>query len=115
MKLSTKNLVIPTKEVNVVGFSESVTIYPIGGFALVKLKELATGLQGDEENPQKQEECVRFALKWGCKCSDEDLDYLIENALITSLELTKAIIDFSTEYNEAKLKESTLAKKKLKK
>lgn len=115
MKLSSKNLVIPTKEVNVVGFTDTVTIYPIGGFALVKLKELAAGLQGDEENPEKQEECVKFALKWGCKCSDEDVQYLIENALISSIELTKAIIDFSTEYNEEKFKESSLAKKKLKK
>lgn len=115
MLLSTKNLVIPTKEVNIVGFSDTVTIYPIGGFALIKLKELASALQGDEEDPKKQEECVRFALKWGCKCSDEDVTYLIENALISSLELTKEIIEFSSEYNEAKLKESSLAKKKLKK
>lgn len=115
MKLSTKNLVIPTKEVKIVGFTDTVTIYPIGGFALVKLKQLATGLTGDEENPEKQEECVRFALKWGCKCTDEDVQFLIQNALIASIELTKAIIDFSSEYNENKFKESSLAKKKLKK
>lgn len=115
MKLSTKNLVIPTKEVKITGFEETVTIYPIGGFALVKLKELAKGLQGDEENAEKQEECVKFALKWGCKCSDEDVQFLVENALISSIELTRAIIDFSSEYNEAKLQESSFAKKKLKK
>lgn len=115
MQLSIKNFKIPTKEVKVVDFEDSVTIYPIGGFALVKLNELASALQNDENNAEKQEECVRFALKWGCKCSDEDVQYLIENALISSLELTKEIIEFSSQYNEAKIKESSLAKKKLKK
>lgn len=115
MKLQIKNLVIPTKEVSVIGFKDTITIYPIGGFALIKLKELASDLQGDEENPQKQEECVRLALKWGCKCNDEEVQFLIDNALISSIQLTKEIIEFSSEYNDNNFKESSLAKKKSKK
>ena len=115
MLLDTKKLVIPTKQVQIVGFEDTVTIYPIGGFALIKLKQLATKLQDDSQSAESQEECIRFALKWGCKCSEEDINFLVENALISSLELTKAIIQYSSEYNDAKLKESSLAKKKQKK
>lgn len=115
MKLSVKDLVIPTKEIKVTGFKDTVTIYPIGGFALMKLKDLSAKLAKDKEDIETQEECVRFALKWGCKCSEEDIEYLIQNDLIASIEITKEVIEYASEYNEAKMKESDLAKKKLKK
>lgn len=115
MKLSVKDLVVPTKEIKVSGFKDTVTIYPIGGFALMKLQNLSSKLEKDKENIDLQEECVRLALKWGCKCSDEDIEYLIQNDLIACIEITKEIIEFASEYNEAKMKESELAKKKLKK
>lgn len=115
MRLSTKNCTIPTKEVKISGFEDTITIYPIGGFALMKLKSLSEALNKDVNNAESQEECVRFALKWGCKCEDDDINFLVENDLVTCIELTKQIIEFSGEYNEAKFKESDLAKKKSKK
>lgn len=115
MKLSVKDLVIPTKEIKVTGFKDTVTIYAIGGFALMKLQNLASKLEKNNEDIEAQEECVRFALKWGCKCTDEDIEYLIQNDLIACIEITKEVIEYASEYNQAKLKESDLAKKKLKK
>ena len=115
MKLSTKGLQIPTKEVNITGFEDTVTIYPIGGFALMKLQELSKKSSENENDAELQEQSVRFALKWGCKCADEDIDYLVQNDIVACMELTKEILEFSSEYNENKFKESELAKKKLKK
>jgi len=112
MKLSTKGFSIPTKEIKVTGFEDTVTIYPIGGFALMKLQEMFT--KGGED-ADSQEQSVRFALKWGCKCSDEDIEYLVQNDLVACFELTKEIIEFSGEYNQNKFKESELAKKNSKK
>lgn len=115
MKLSVKDLVVPTKEIKVSGFKDTVTIYPIGGFALVRLEKLSKKLAENSDDLETQEECVKLALKWGCKCTDEDIDYLIQNDLIVCMEITKEVLEFSSEYNEAKAKESDLAKKKLKK
>lgn len=114
MKLNTKSLNIPTKEIKITAFEDTVTIYPIGGFALIKLQKLAKTLDNIEEADDSIVEAVRFALKWGCKCEDEDIQFLIDNDLVTCMELTKAVIEFSGEYASAKMDESTLAKKKLK-
>lgn len=64
MKLTTKNLTVPSKEVEITGFENTITIYPIGGFALMKLKDLTSKLQQNEEDFEAQEACARFALKW---------------------------------------------------
>lgn len=115
MKLDVKKLSVPTKEVKIDSFEDTITIYPIGGFGLLKLKELSEKLSKEKENSDLQEECVRFALKWGCKCSDEDIDYLVENDLVACIQLTEKVIEFSSEYNQKKIDLSTLAKKNSKK
>ena len=115
MKLSTKEIVIPTKEVSITGFKDTVTIYPIGGFALMKIQSLFEKIKSSDDPSEFQEQCVRLALKWGCKCEDEDIQFLIDNDIFTCMELTKEIIEFSTEYNDLKTKESNVAKKNSKK
>ena len=115
MKLDIKALKIPTKEVKVTAFEETITIYPIGGFALIKLQKLAKSLDNLEDGDDTIVEAVKFALKWGCKCNDEEIDFLVENDLVTCMELTKEVIEFSGEFAGAKMDESSLAKKKLKK
>lgn len=103
---------IPTKEVKVDGFEDTITISPVSGFGLLKIKDLAEKFEKNKEDFETQEQMVKLALKWGCKCSDEDIDFLIENDLITCMSLAKEILEFSSDYNEAKIKESSLAKKK---
>lgn len=115
MKLDITSLKIPTKEVKISAFEETITIYPIGGFALIKLQKLAKSLDKLEDGDDAIVEAVQFALKWGCKCSDEEIQFLVENDLVTCMELTKAVIEFSGEYAGSKMDESALAKKKLKK
>lgn len=106
---------IPTKEVKIDGFEETVTISPIAGFGLLKIQDLAKKFEKDQSDIEVQEEMIKLALKWGCKCSDEDVNFLIENDLIACMTLTKEVMEFSAEYNQEKFKESDLAKKKLKK
>lgn len=115
MKLTTKNLSIPTKEITIDGFNETITIYPVGGFGLMSLQEYADALTKDPNNTTIQESIVRLALKWGCKCEEEDIQYLIDNDLFACLELSKAVIEYSAEYTAEKMKTSALAKKKSKK
>jgi hypothetical protein len=115
MKLTTKNLSVPTKEITIEGFNETITIYPVGGFGLMSLQEYADALAKDPNNTSIQESIVRLALKWGCKCEEEDIQYLIDNDLFACLELSKAVIEYSAEYTAEKMKTSSLAKKKLKK
>ena len=115
MKLTTKNLTVPTKEVTIDGFNESITIYPVGGFGLVSLQEYANSLSKEPDNMAIQEAIVRLALKWGCKCEEEDIQYLIDNDLFACLELSRAVIEYSAEYAGEKMKTTSLAKKKLKK
>lgn len=106
---------IPTKEVSVEGFEDTVTISPITGFGLLKIQDLAKKFEENKSDIEAQEEMVKLALKWGCKCTDEDIKFLIENDLIACMTLTKEVMEFSAEYNQEKFKESDLAKKKLKK
>jgi len=106
---------VPTKEIKVDGFEETVTIYPISGFGLIKLQKIAEKLEKDPENLDLQIEICKFSLKWGAKCTDEDIEFLIENDFITTMQLTKEIMNYSQEYNEEKFKESELAKKNYKK
>ena len=105
----------PTKEVKVDGFEDSITISPITGFGLLKIQELAKKFEENKENVEAQEEMVKLALKWGCKCTDTDIQFLIENDLLTCITITKEVMEFSTEYNQSKFNESELAKKKSKK
>ena len=106
--------VIPTKEVKIDSFEETVTISPITGFGLLKIKDLSEKFEKNKEDLEAQEQMVKMALKWGCKCSDEDINFLIENDLFACMQLTKEVLEFSSEYNEAKAKESSIAKKKSK-
>ena len=115
MKLTTKNLSVPTKEITIDGFEDTITIYPVGGLGLLSLQEYADALSADPGNISIQESVVKLALKWGCKCEEADIQYLIENDIFTCLEISKAVIEFSSEYAAAKMKTSSLAKKKLKK
>jgi hypothetical protein len=115
MKLTTKNLTVPTKEITIDGFNDTITIYPVGGFALMTLQEYADSLSKDPNNLVIQESIVRLALKWGCKCEEDDIQYLIDNDIFACLELSKAVIEYSAEYTSSKMVISNLAKKKSKK
>lgn len=115
MKLTTKNLSVPTKEITIDGFNDTITIYPVGGFGLISLQEYADALSKDPNNVTIQEAVVRLALKWGCKCDEDDIQYLIDNDIFACLEISKAVIEYSAEYASTKMQTTALAKKKLKK
>lgn len=114
--LDVKSLKVPKKEVKVKILDEEVDvdIYPICGFGLTKLEKLSSDLKKDSDDVEVQEKLVRLAIKNGTKCDDETVDFIIENDMFASMELTQAILEYSGEYNQKKMEESTFAKKKAK-
>ena len=114
MKLNLKGIKIPTKEISVkiVDTEMEITIYPIGGFGLLKLQKLFKKLQDDPENIDTQVELIKFALTNGAKGEPDDVNFLIENDLTAAMQLTENILQFSMEYSEEKSKQAELAKKK---
>ncbi len=115
MKIDISKFNIPSKEIKVPLFEEEVTIYPITGLGLLKIKKLSEAFEKDVENEEAQRAALTIVLKYGCKCNDEEIAFLIDNAYISCLEILKQVLDFSTEYAQTVLKEENIAKKKLKK
>lgn len=113
-KLNLKNVKIPSKEVKVkiVDTEMEVTIYPIGGFGLLKLQKLFKQLQDDPENIDVQIQLVKFALANGAKGEQADIEFLIENDLSAAMQLTEEILQFAMDYSEEKSKQAEIAKKK---
>lgn len=114
MKLSTKNLKLPSKALTVKVLEQDLEfdIYPIGGFGLIKIQNMAEELQKDEKNFYLQVELVRFTLKYGAKAADQDIQFLIQNDLVACMEIVNAIMEFSNDFNVSKKDQYTKAKKK---
>lgn len=112
-----KKLQVPKKEVKVKILDEEVdvNISPISGFGLSKLEKLSSELKKDQNNLEIQEKLVKLTIKNGTKCDDETVDFIIENDMIAAMELTEAILAYSSEYNMKKMEESNIAKKNYKK
>ena len=117
MKLCTKNLKLPTKtiKINVLNQELEFEIYPISGFGLIKLQQMAEKLSKDEKNTDLQIQLVKFALKYGAKADDEDINFLVENDLIACMDILNQIMQFANDFNSQKKTQYVKAKKKLEK
>lgn len=108
-----KSIKIPSKTVKVKVITQQVDIqiYPITGFGLMKIQDLSSKLQKDN-NIDIQKQLIEFSLKYGCKAQDDDVNYLIQNDIIACMALVKQIVNYSSDFNEKKIKQSDIAKKK---
>lgn len=114
MKLSTKNLKLPTKALTIKILDQDLEfdIYPIGGFGLIKIQNLAEELQKDQKNYEVQVELVKFTLKYGAKADDQDIQFLIQNDLVACMKIVNSILEFSTQFSTLKQEQYSKAKKK---
>lgn len=114
-KINLESIKIPSKEITVPLFEDTVTIYPITGLGLLKLKSLSEIFEKDSENEEAQKTAIELTLKYGCKCNDEEIKFLIDNAYLSCIEILRQVLEFSTDFAKETFNESEKAKKKLKK
>ena len=111
-KINLESIKIPTKEIKVPLFEDTVTIYPITGIGLMKLRDLSSKFEKNPEDEETQKEAIHLTLKYGAKCTQEQIKFLIDNAYITCVEILKQVFQFSSDFAEETFKESEKAKKK---
>lgn len=114
-KINLESIKIPTKEISVPLFEDTVTIYPITGLGLLKLKSLSEIFEKNAEDEKAQRDAIELTLRYGCKCTDEEIQFLIDNAYLSCIEILKEVLEFSTDFAQETFKESEKSKKKLKK
>ena len=114
-KINLESIKIPSKEIKVPLFEDTITIYPITGLGLLKLKDFSSKFEKNPDDEETQKAAIELTLKYGCKCTEEEIQFLIENAYLSCIEILKEVLDFSTEFASETFKESEKAKKKLKK